>query len=259
VPLEQRTGHYAQTKAGRACTNPSGLRASTNLVKERSEHHREKRPGSWIRCQTEASMAGVTTPRPVIRGLLLPTRRISTFKVTLPSGRALDRPPRRREAQAGGCPTRPRGGGPRARPRPYRMPALVLPDARPRPMRGGPGNGRRAGVAPIGDHQSCQKRVQCAKTRLGAGDPAGIGPELVAKSWQTPTCRGMPSRSDRPHWLLERGKKLAGVDFPAARCSIAGIEGVPEGTIPVIEEERLDRARVPLRVVSPRLVFSASR
>jgi len=53
---ENRTLRHKRRQVG-VYQSEAGLRASTNLVKERSEHHREKRPGSWIRCHTEASMA----------------------------------------------------------------------------------------------------------------------------------------------------------------------------------------------------------
>jgi transposase-like protein len=52
---ENRTLRHKRRQVG-VYQSEAGLQASTYLVKERAEHHRERRPGSWIRRHTEAQM-----------------------------------------------------------------------------------------------------------------------------------------------------------------------------------------------------------
>ncbi len=68
------------------------------------------------------------------------------------------------------------------------------------------------------------------------GDPAGIGPELVAKSLveteMGKTCRPVVVG---PMWLLKRGSEVAGVTVEAARCDPAAADAALPGTIPVVD------------------------
>jgi 4-hydroxythreonine-4-phosphate dehydrogenase len=68
------------------------------------------------------------------------------------------------------------------------------------------------------------------------GDAAGIGPELVAKALASEAmqaiCRPVVVG---PMWLLERGMQVAKVRVAVAGCDPAKIDGVPAGTVPVVD------------------------
>ena len=68
------------------------------------------------------------------------------------------------------------------------------------------------------------------------GDPAGIGPELVAKSLANPdmgkvSCPVVVG----PMWLLDRGMQVAKVKLTATRCDPSKADAVPPGTVPVVD------------------------
>jgi len=69
------------------------------------------------------------------------------------------------------------------------------------------------------------------------GDPAGIGPEVVAKSLADPNmtdvCRPVVVG---PTWLLERGMQVARVALKAAPCEAAQVGALSPGIIPVVDE-----------------------
>jgi 4-hydroxythreonine-4-phosphate dehydrogenase len=68
------------------------------------------------------------------------------------------------------------------------------------------------------------------------GDPAGIGPELVAKSLVAANTRGMCRPVIvGPTWLAQRGMRVAQVTAPLARCDADRIAEVPAGTVPVVD------------------------
>lgn len=68
------------------------------------------------------------------------------------------------------------------------------------------------------------------------GDPAGIGPELVAKSLVAANTRGMCRPVIvGPMWLLQRGMRVAGVNATVARCDADKTDQVPAGTVPVVD------------------------
>jgi 4-hydroxythreonine-4-phosphate dehydrogenase len=68
------------------------------------------------------------------------------------------------------------------------------------------------------------------------GDPAGIGPELVAKSLVSADmdalCRPIVVG---PMWLLERGLRVAKVNLTAKRVDAAHADAVPAGSVPVVD------------------------
>jgi 4-hydroxythreonine-4-phosphate dehydrogenase len=69
------------------------------------------------------------------------------------------------------------------------------------------------------------------------GDPAGIGPEIVAKSLVDPSltavCRPVVVG---PTWLLERGMQVAKVSVAASPCEAARLGAFPPGSIPVVDD-----------------------
>jgi 4-hydroxy-L-threonine phosphate dehydrogenase PdxA len=83
------------------------------------------------------------------------------------------------------------------------------------------------------------------------GDPAGIGPELVARSLANAdmhkVCQPVVVG---PMWELQRGMKVAGVNLDARVCAIDDIETLPEGVIPVIDRGWPERA-YPYGAVDP--------
>lgn len=68
------------------------------------------------------------------------------------------------------------------------------------------------------------------------GDPAGIGPELVAKSLvgagMDALCRPVVVG---PMWLLERGLRLAKADVGTRSVDAAQADSVPAGSVPVVD------------------------
>lgn len=68
------------------------------------------------------------------------------------------------------------------------------------------------------------------------GDPAGIGPELVAKSLVN-TDMGAACRPVvvGPMWLLKRGMQTAKVAASATRCAADKLAEVPPGAVPVVD------------------------
>jgi 4-hydroxythreonine-4-phosphate dehydrogenase len=68
------------------------------------------------------------------------------------------------------------------------------------------------------------------------GDPAGIGPELVAKSLVNANmgtvCRPVVVG---PMWLLKRGMQVANVAAAANRCQAGKVSEIPPGTVPVVD------------------------
>ncbi len=83
------------------------------------------------------------------------------------------------------------------------------------------------------------------------GDPAGIGPELIAKGLANEemhrVCRPVVVG---PMWLLERGMQVAGVRIKAAVCTPETFNSVPEGTVPVMDKGWPERP-YPYGVISP--------
>jgi len=68
------------------------------------------------------------------------------------------------------------------------------------------------------------------------GDPAGIGPELVAKSLVAANTRGMCRPVIvGPMWLLQRGMRVARANAAAARCDADKTDQAPAGTVPVVD------------------------
>ncbi len=68
------------------------------------------------------------------------------------------------------------------------------------------------------------------------GDPAGIGPELVAKSIVTAGTRALCRPVIvGPTWLLQRGMRVAHVNASVARCDADTIGQAPSGTVPVVD------------------------
>lgn len=69
------------------------------------------------------------------------------------------------------------------------------------------------------------------------GDPAGIGPEIVAKSLASPDMKGvcLPVVVG-PAWLLERGMRIANVVKPMTLCEPARLDTVPGDRIAVVDE-----------------------
>jgi 4-hydroxythreonine-4-phosphate dehydrogenase len=68
------------------------------------------------------------------------------------------------------------------------------------------------------------------------GDPAGIGPELVAKSLVAASTRGVCRPVVvGPMWLLQRGMRVAQVAGSVARCDADKIGQAPAGTVPVVD------------------------
>jgi 4-hydroxythreonine-4-phosphate dehydrogenase len=69
------------------------------------------------------------------------------------------------------------------------------------------------------------------------GDPAGIGPEVVAKSLVAPemgqVCRPVVVG---PAWLLDRGMQIAKVQANATRCEPSQVNSLPLETIPLVDE-----------------------
>lgn len=64
------------------------------------------------------------------------------------------------------------------------------------------------------------------------GDPAGIGPEIVAKSLASPELRRLcRPLIVGPAWLLDRGVQVARVERPRIAWNPAAIEEVPEDSI----------------------------
>ena len=68
------------------------------------------------------------------------------------------------------------------------------------------------------------------------GDPAGIGPELVAKSLANPD-KGKVFHPVvvGPIWLLERGMQIAKVKLATTRYDPSKTDAVPPGTVPVVD------------------------
>ncbi len=68
------------------------------------------------------------------------------------------------------------------------------------------------------------------------GDPAGIGPELVAKSLVSPemlaVCRPVVVG---PAWLLEQGKRVAQVQVTASVCTPDRLGDGHDGTVPLVD------------------------
>lgn len=68
------------------------------------------------------------------------------------------------------------------------------------------------------------------------GDPAGIGPELVAKGLAAAETRAICHPVVvGPIWLLRRGMEVARVALPAAPCQAGKVGDLPTGTIPVVD------------------------
>jgi 4-hydroxythreonine-4-phosphate dehydrogenase len=68
------------------------------------------------------------------------------------------------------------------------------------------------------------------------GDPAGIGPELVAKSLVAANTRAMCRPVIvGPTWLAQRGMRVAHVTASLARCDADKIGEVPAATVPVVD------------------------
>ncbi len=68
------------------------------------------------------------------------------------------------------------------------------------------------------------------------GDPAGIGPELVAKGLADPATRAVCRPVVvGPMWLLTRGMQVAKVHLAAARVDAARADAAPAGSIPVVD------------------------
>ncbi len=68
------------------------------------------------------------------------------------------------------------------------------------------------------------------------GDPAGIGPELVAKSLAAATTRALCRPVVvGPMWLLQRGMHVARVTTSVARCDAGTIGQAPAGAVPVVD------------------------
>lgn len=75
------------------------------------------------------------------------------------------------------------------------------------------------------------------------GDPAGIGPEIVAKSLADPEMRAICRPIVvGPMWLLERGMQVARVHVKAVRCDAAKIDAMPQGVVPVVGENWAEQA-----------------
>lgn len=68
------------------------------------------------------------------------------------------------------------------------------------------------------------------------GDPAGIGPELVAKSLAAADMRAICHPVVvGPMWLLARGMRVANIALAAAPCAAGKIGEAPPGTVPVVD------------------------
>src|SRR5512139_3868705 len=68
------------------------------------------------------------------------------------------------------------------------------------------------------------------------GDPAGIGPELVAKSLGAANMRGVcRAVIVGPMWLLQRGMRVAHVDASVALCDADRIGQLPASAVPVVD------------------------
>lgn len=69
------------------------------------------------------------------------------------------------------------------------------------------------------------------------GDPAGIGPEIIAKSLADPgsthVCQPVVVG---PAWLLQRGMQVAQVTVKASPCEAAQLGACPPGMIPVVDD-----------------------
>ncbi len=76
-----------------------------------------------------------------------------------------------------------------------------------------------------------------AKIAWVLGDPAGIGPEIVARSLSDPrltaVCRPVVVG---PTWLLERGMQVARVTVTASPCEAAELGAFPSGIVPVVDD-----------------------
>ena len=69
------------------------------------------------------------------------------------------------------------------------------------------------------------------------GDPAGIGPEIVAKSLASPEMEGVCRPVVvGPAWLLERGMEVAQVNLAAALWDSASTGEPPAGSPPVVDQ-----------------------
>ncbi len=69
------------------------------------------------------------------------------------------------------------------------------------------------------------------------GDPAGIGPEIVAKSLASPEMEGVCRPVVvGPAWLLERGMQVAKVTLPMSVCDGTPVKEIPAGRIPVVDK-----------------------
>lgn len=68
------------------------------------------------------------------------------------------------------------------------------------------------------------------------GDPAGIGPEIVAKSLASPEMRRLCRPVVvGPAWLLDRGVRVARVERPRIACNPSAMDGLPEETTVVLD------------------------
>ncbi len=68
------------------------------------------------------------------------------------------------------------------------------------------------------------------------GDPAGIGPEIVAKSLVSPEMIGMCRPVVvGPHWLLEQGMEVAQVHLAATVCKPDRGVASPNGAVPIVD------------------------
>ncbi len=69
------------------------------------------------------------------------------------------------------------------------------------------------------------------------GDPAGIGPEIVAKSLASSEMAGMCRPVVvGPAWLLERGRQVAQVELATAMCDPARLPELSARTVPVVDQ-----------------------
>ncbi|MBW2305507.1 MAG: 4-hydroxythreonine-4-phosphate dehydrogenase PdxA [Deltaproteobacteria bacterium] len=69
------------------------------------------------------------------------------------------------------------------------------------------------------------------------GDPAGIGPEIVAKSLASPEMMGVCRPVVvGPVWLLKRGMQIAGVEKDITPCDPARIDDISAESIALVDE-----------------------
>jgi len=83
------------------------------------------------------------------------------------------------------------------------------------------------------------------------GDPAGIGPEIVAKSLASPETRARcrPVLVG-PSWLLRRGEAVARCQVPVTVCPAPALDSLPPDALPLVEAGGPERP-FPYGQVSP--------